>query len=795
MNFKTTITLLFLLVILAGGSYFLGIFSPKSETQKQPKVPVVQAPAEVQKDLLIAPAMEDVQRVRLQVAGRDEIVFERTDKNWNIVKPVDAPAMLWEVSDLIEAFTTARKIETLTPGQGQYADQTIESLGLKDPFFTVTLEAKDRKVTYLVGQTPAASESTYVKTPESNEVYIVDQNLKNRIKKNIEDYRDKQLWELNKSRINEMTFAAGDGRVYKFVKLADGKWNMVSPVDAPVLIGSVTQAIDAIATIKAQEFVENAPISLDTFGLAKPVWTITVVETQAVKPTTQSAQASQPAAPTTKRIEHVLLVGATSGLKSDQVYAKPADKKWVVTLAQDNLKKLIPDVIAWREKTLVELNKDALTGIDIRRSAQDVTLFREGENWKLQTAGEVLSADPDAVKTLIDNILGLQATSFIDAPNAQMLKKSRLDEPTCTITLQAGKASPVVLTIGDKTPSGMFRYVKLDNRNYVAVVANEKVEKLFTPALSYRDRQIMAFGIDSAVQIEIKRHDRTYSIVRAGANLPWKVTSPVEAVADQQNVRNILMALSTLRADDYVAQGYLGNYDLESPQILVHLKVEMQVSTISADATTSAPAAKKPSETQTVSQEFTLAVSKYHDKVYAVRLGDSKPLVAVVPEQLLKDLSAEFIARSAFGADVPVADEVDHLTIIVKKEAFELEKKNGQWTLPADPVVQIDQTKVGDLLRALASLKVIRYSDLKSKDGLKQVSQVVKASKGEKSWTLEIGRTDRDENYVSRTSSLAWLFELSAGNAKKFAPSLKDLIAAPEKSAEPDAEPTAPGNY
>lgn len=786
MNFKTTISLLVLLVLIAGGSYFLGVFSPGSDRKNQ------QAPAVVKADkiLLIAPSLGEVERVRLEVAGRDTMVFERSGQTWKIVEPIEATALSWEVSDLIDAFNAARKLETFVPGKGQYANQTLETLGFEEPIFIVTLESGNRKLTYLVGQNPVASENTYVKTPESDEVYIIDQDLRTRIKKNLADYRDKQLWELKKNLLTELNFTGNDGTVFKFSKMADGQWTMVAPVQAPVLMSSINDAINTLATLRAQEFVEDAPASIDTFGLAKPVWTITAVETQEIKPTTQTTQSTQP---TIQRTEHVLFVGGPFGLKSDQVYAKLADKKWVVTLAQDNLKKIIPDVIAWREKALVELNKDVLTRIDIRRSAQDVILFRENENWKLQTAQEVISADPSTVDTLINTLIGLQATSFIDLPNAETLKKTKLDEPVSTITILRNNAEPVILTIGGKTPSGMFRYVKRSNQNYIAVVENEKVEKLFTPALSYRDRQMMAFDIDSVTTIEISQRNRSYTLVRPGPGLPWKVASPIEAPADQEHVQNVLLALSTLRAQDYVAQGYLSNYNLSSPQIRVKVKVEMQVPVVQVDPTTSAPATSTKPATRTVAQEYSLVVSKYNDKVYAARPALEKPLVALVSEQLRNDLSAEFVARDVFANNVPKPENITRIEIQkTDGENIILEKTDSVWMLPADTIVKIDQEKINSLLETFQTLKAICYHDFqdsKSGFGLQKPFMTITASNARDSWTLNVGDQARGQNRFAQSSSLPWIFEMRGSDVTRLGPSLKDLITSTGDSVAPETEP------
>jgi hypothetical protein len=766
MNFKTTIFLLIVLAVIVVGSWVAGVFSPKQEqTAKQPPE-VVKA----ENILLISPPMKDVDKIRLEVAGRGMIQFAKDAQKWNIIDPVNAPALPWEVADLTAAFENARKLETLKPNE----TLTLADMCLDTPTAKITFEEKDRKITVLVGKNVVASENTYVKMSDSDDIYVIDQNLKEKIKKDLSEYRDKQLWEINKNNITEMTYTDKDGKDYKLTKNDKGEWSFVSPIQATADKKLLTSAVGTLATLKAEEFTENDPKDLAMFGLDKPIWRATIIETETVTPTTQTTQASQP---TLKKTEHHLLIGQSAGLNSNQVYVKLADKKWVVTLAQDNLKKILPDIIAWRDRTVLFADKNAITSIDIKRSAQDVTLFKENQNWKLRQGGEDVSADDKVVTTVLDTLTNLQAASFIDQPDKKLLKKSRLDDPICTVTLYTGeKSKPIVLTIGDVTPSGMFRYVKSSGLDYICAVATEKLQPLFTPAISYRDKHMMAFDIDAVKSIQIKKKDRVYTLSRASSSQAWQVTSPLQAKADESKVKDLLMALMTLKAEDYVAKGYLANYNLEHPDVEVSFDVEMKVPVVNADKTTT-----QKHETQLIKKQYILAVSKMGDKYYATRPTGKNSLVALVSSELYTDVTAEMIDHTAFGDKIPNKETITHVELRASGSSpMIFERVNGTWTFPADPAVTIDQSKFESILNALSDLKVSRYvafDDKKAEDfDLIKPYFTITASSGKESWTLDIGKeVAGSQNRYAKTNARTWIFEITSDDVKKMNISMKEL--------------------
>jgi hypothetical protein len=785
MNFKTTILLLIVLAVIVAGSWYAGVFSTKQEqTAKEPPA-VVKA----ENILLISPPLKDVEKIRLEVADRGFVQFAKDGQKWSIVEPIVAPALPWEVTDLTAAFESAHKLETVKPD----SSLSLADMGLDKPAAQITFEEKGRKITLLVGKNVIASENTYVKTPDRDEVYVIDQNLKEKIKKDLSEYRDKQLWAINKNNVNEIVFTDKDGKKYQLAKDDKGNWTFASPIQAPADKKVLASAVDALASLKAEEFTENTPKDLAMFGLDKPVWRVTVVETETVKPAAPTTQASKPV---TKKVEHQLLIGQPAGLNSNQVYVKLADKNWVVTLAQDNLKKVLPDLVAWRDKVVLFTDKNKITSVDIKRSAQNLTLFKENQNWKVRQDGEDVSADEKVVSTVLDTLTQLQAASFIDQPDKKLLKKSRLDDPLCTVTVYAGdKTNPIVLTVGDVTPSGMFRYVKRSGLDYISAVATDKLQPLFTPAISYRDKQMMAFDIDAVKTIQVKHRDRLYTLARSSASEPWLVTSPIQSKADQGKAKDLLMALMTLTAEDYVAKGYLANYNLEHPDVEVSFEIEMKVPVVSANNATTRPAAQKH-ETRLIKKQFVLAVSKMNDQYYAVRPTEKNPLVALVSPQLYTDVTAELIDRNAFGDTTPNKEAITHIELdSAGASPMVFEKINGTWTLPADPAVSIDQSKFESILNTFANLKVAKFVafDDKKADSfdLNKPYFKITATAGKASWTLVVGKDVAGrENRYAAVNTRPWIFEMTKSHVKKMNISLKDL--AKTSAAEVPSEQSEP---
>jgi len=778
MRFRTTAILAALLVVVLLVSYFAGVFGPEREKPAEKG----EKPVKEKETLLVEPPLEKIDKLRVERRGRGYLVFEKTEDNqWRIVEPIEARAVNWQVSQLARMVKELKVLDSFVPGKGDYADMDLAKLGLDEPVVKITAWGDDRRVQLLAGKNVLASEDTYVKLEGKDQVYVVDQNVRNKVKRDLNEYRDKQLWQIPTDKVVSLRIDQAGGEDFVAVK-SDGKWVIESPVRAIGDKDQIKKAIDAVGRLRAEEFID-AEMDLAGYGLAEPRMTVTLVVEKKIEekeeeenqqeaetqPTTQEA-----AEPKVERLEYVLQVGSETGLGVKQTYVKRADRKWVVTIKQDDLKKFTPDKTAWRDKKLFDGEVDQITRVDLGGRTDAFTLTKENGIWQVLNA----RADQGAVSDLLDALKQAKAVSFIDSPSAD-LKQEGLDQPVRTLAIYVtGRVEPVRLALGGLTASRLYRYVQRVGQDYLFVVPAEKVETLLQPALAYRDRKMLSVGTEQFRKIELTRDGITYVLKRGEKDRTWRVHEPVSALADQAAVSQLLRKLGRLQAEEYVAEGNLSAYGLDRPDVSVVLTGKFEVRQMPASrptTTTSAPATQPRIEY--ITRRYPMVFKKREAAVYAALAEDKQ--VAKVSDEVYKAVRAELLQRDVFG-DIET-QQVDRLVIARGGRQFAFEKVQGRWRYPADPVFQVKASAVEDVIEALSDLQAKRFVDFEAEQldryGLDKPALVVEAYRGgERLARLSVGKEADDEGRFAICSGpKRWVFVISDSDVEKLDKQLKQF--------------------
>jgi len=190
MRFRTPAILAALLVVVLLVSYFAGVFGPEREKPAEKG----EKPVKEKETLLVEPPLEKIDKLRVERRGRGYLVFEKTEDNqWRIVEPIEARAVNWQVSQLARMVKELKVLDSFVPGKGDYADMDLAKLGLDEPVVKITAWGDDRRVQLLAGKNVLASEDTYEKLEGKDQVYVDDQNVRNKVKRDLNEYHDKQL--------------------------------------------------------------------------------------------------------------------------------------------------------------------------------------------------------------------------------------------------------------------------------------------------------------------------------------------------------------------------------------------------------------------------------------------------------------------------------------------------------------------------------------------------------------------------------------------------------------------------
>jgi hypothetical protein len=138
-------------------------------------------------------------------------------------------------------------------------------------------------------------------------------------------------------------------------------------------------------------------------------------------------------------------------------------------------------VDGWRDRKIVNVAREGVTGVVIREAEDVFTLSREeGGDWKVE--GRV--ADRQLVEDYLDRVVGLKAAAFAEE---EELSLAGLDEPSAAITVTAGGES-LTLFLGAPKEEARQRYLRAGDAPTVYLVSRYTADSLlpkeadFSPA-------------------------------------------------------------------------------------------------------------------------------------------------------------------------------------------------------------------------------------------------------------------------------------------------------------------------
>ncbi|ERM90719.1 hypothetical protein O163_14430 [Caldanaerobacter subterraneus subsp. yonseiensis KB-1] len=251
--FRTTLILLFILVLL-GGYYFYEIKTVKP-VKGDNKVFTFKK--------------DDVVFLKIEKEGKVEISFQKEGNEWYITSPIDYKADSINVDELLDNLTSLTFDRKL--------NGSLSTYGLEKPAYTVEVRLKDGTVhSLMIGNKSPVKENYmegyYVKTNQSSEVYRVNASfvdgffLKNNY---LYKYMEKFVVTVPKNEISKLIFYM-DGQKFQFEKGQKGDWQFdgksVKQEDMDNLLDSIV-----LLQISGQDRGKNVtsadiPFGFDVYG-------------------------------------------------------------------------------------------------------------------------------------------------------------------------------------------------------------------------------------------------------------------------------------------------------------------------------------------------------------------------------------------------------------------------------------------------------------------------------------------------------------------------------------------------
>jgi Domain of unknown function (DUF4340) len=464
----------------------------------------------------------DVAEVELK--RPDSVVkLKRDGDGWQILEPVKARGDRGPIDETVTSVVTARMDREI-----EAAPATLGEFGLDKPAAEVTLRLKDGKQLGLVlGAKSPTGVWVYAREAGKPSVFVVGDSVLRDTTRPLADFRDKAMIAFDQKDVTGLEVVTREEAIA--VEMADGRWKLSRPRALPADGDTVREFLEKLRAARVREFVAEPPRSLEPFGLDKPV-----------KVSIHTGRDKD-------RATQTLLFGRADPSKKG-VYAMRAGDASVVVVPDDTWAAVPKNVAVLRDKTVVAIERDKVTRLEIESPKGPVTLAQENGRWTI-TAPVALPADQVEAGAVVFKLRELKAQAFL-TDDASGLPRY-LAKPTVRVSIsEQGAPAPRTLLLApspERRGGAPTAYAGVAGQGPVVLVDGKALDEIGRSVDELRDRMLLS-GLEpkDIKRMRVRAGGQTVVVERSG-NVDWKMVEGGRGSAKAATVDNLLYVLRALK--------------------------------------------------------------------------------------------------------------------------------------------------------------------------------------------------------------------------------------------------------
>jgi hypothetical protein len=536
MRWQTTVALALLLAVLGGFYYVYEVrWGPGREE------------AAARKGRVFTADTKDVTAVELR-RGAETVRLQREGENWQLLEPVKARGSRAAVDELLANVTTAKIDREIDPSPKSLAD-----FGLDKPAADVTLTLKDGKALGLqLGAKNPTGVWVYARERDKPAVFVLGESVLRDVTKPVADFRDRTILAFDSKDVSGFEIVLPEETIA--VEGESRAWRITRPVALRADSETVSEFLDRLTGQKVKEFVAEAPAARDAYGLERPV-----------RVTIHTGRDKD-------RVTRTLLLGKVDAARKG-VYAMRAGESSVLLVPEEVWTQVPKNVGVLRNKTLVEVERDKVSTLEIESPRGAVTVARENDQWKI-VAPQPLPADQVEVGAVLAKLHDLRAQAFLTEDATGIARYLPKAEVRVAATEQGGATTTVLLAPSRETRGGAASaYAAVAGKGPVTLVDAKALTDLGRSVNDLRDRRLLgALEPRDVKRVRVQAGGQAMVLERKG-DTDWRVMEPAKGSANAQKVEDLLYTLRGLRWKEIVApEGQEpARYGLDAPSLEVAL--------------------------------------------------------------------------------------------------------------------------------------------------------------------------------------------------------------------------------
>jgi hypothetical protein len=347
-----------------------------------------------------------------------------------------------------------------------------------------------------------------------------------------------------------------------------------------------------------------------------------------------------------------------------------------------------------QEKKLLSFEEREITGLTVRTEGGEVVLTPdEGRTWKI-TAPIQAAADTREVDALLRALVLGKVTRVVEE-KAAALAPFGLETPSAVLGVKAGTRQETLL-LGDSGPISSTLYAMRGSDKKVLLTDLAPKDFLNKTLLTFRKKEVLRLDQAQTERLRLTYPNGEIVLYRQdgegdhGTQPPasqadkkkWKIRFPIEAEADQIEVRGLLLKLEDLKALGFVDPGPTHDQLLRQ---LTKPAVKVTAHVAGADQTVKL---YQPDQSS--------------GEAYAVTTNDA-PIYRISPAAI-KDFTKELFTlqdKRLLGVD---RDDIAVLAVKTRDQQYVLINQNGDWVLDDQPAEKLNQEAADLFVSRVVSL-------------------------------------------------------------------------------------------
>jgi len=320
-------------------------------------------------------------------------------------------------------------------------------------------------------------------------------------------------------------------------------------------------------------------------------------------------------------------------------------------------------------KKVLVFDQETLSGLTVKTDRHELVFARTPERGWALTAPLSTEADQREVQNLLRALVTGTVTRVVE-DHPTNLTPFGLDNPVTTITVAAGGAQET-FSIGDSGPLSSSLYVLRESDRKVLLTNLAPKDFVNKTLMTYRRKDLLHVSQGDVDRIRLT-YPTTEIVLYQGQEKPkskWKIRYPIEAEADQTEVRALLFRLEDLKALGIVDPGPERD---ALAKTLTLPKVKVSIHTAEGDQTV-----KLYQPDQTSGEAI-------------AETSPAGPLYRINPTAI-RDLTKElfmFQDKRLLGIDYT---DIAMLSVKTPTEEYVLINQQNEWVLEDRPTEKLDQ--------------------------------------------------------------------------------------------------------